>query len=84
MNPKASQAAFSERHFPRPRSLDSASIVLGRVGMSRAAMYAMIRALAFPAPVKIGTRSFWDSYAIDAWIDARIAEQANADVTKQA
>jgi len=52
--------------------------------MSRAAMYAMIRALAFPAPVKIGTRSFWDSYAIDAWIDARIAEQANADVTKQA
>ena len=49
--------------------------VIERVGLRRTAIYDLVKAGAFPAPIKLGRRcSAWPSDAVDAWIHARVAE----------
>ncbi|MBO1110675.1 helix-turn-helix transcriptional regulator [Bordetella petrii] len=44
-----------------------------KTGIGHSAMYELISAGEFPAPVKIGTRAVaWVEEEIDAWIEARI------------
>lgn len=43
-----------------------------RVGLSRATIYRLLKAGAFPAPVRIGARSVaWRASDIDAWVNSR-------------
>ena len=57
-----------ERYFLRIRH------VLARTGKSRSALYADIQAGSFPAPIRLGERAVaWDSYAVDDWMEARVA-----------
>jgi prophage regulatory protein len=50
--------------------------VLGRVGISRSAVYEFVQRRAFPQPVKLGTRcTAWVESEIDGWVGARIAER---------
>ena len=50
--------------------------VLGRVGISRSAVYDLVARGAFPQPVKLGTRcTAWVESEIDGWVRARIAER---------
>lgn len=58
----------NERRFLRIRQ------VLERIGKSRSALYADIQAGSFPAPIRLGERAVaWDSYAVDDWMEARVA-----------
>lgn len=41
------------------------------VGLGKTAVYALVAAGAFPAPVKIGAASRWRSDAVIAWMDAQ-------------
>jgi prophage regulatory protein len=51
--------------------------VLGRVGISRSAVYELVQRGAFPQPVKLGTRcTAWVEEEVGEWIAARIAERA--------
>jgi prophage regulatory protein len=58
------------QHDPIPyyRRLERLQTVLARVGYRRSALYAQVAAGTFPAPLKLGRISAWDSEAIDAWI----------------
>lgn len=62
---------------PRPEPLRFLRIreVLARVGLSKSALYARIRAGAFPRPVQLGTMSLWVESEIDECMAARIAER---------
>lgn len=51
--------------------------IQSRVPFGRAHIYALIRDKKFPAPIKIGRASFWDSSAVDAWIQAHIERCVN-------
>jgi prophage regulatory protein len=58
-----------------PISLLRLPDVLARVGLKKTALYEMIKAGTFPAPIRLGLRcSAWPSDAIDGWVRARIAE----------
>lgn len=47
--------------------------VESRVGMKKSSIYAAVKELSFPAPVRLSRRSVaWSSAAVDAWIAARI------------
>lgn len=48
--------------------------VLKRVGLSRATVYRLINANAFPAPHKIGRRSVWAESEIRTWQRSILAE----------
>lgn len=61
-----------------PRFLRSAEVIQ-RVGLGRSAIYARIRANAFPKQVDLGGVSVWVESEIDAWIAARIAERNAED-----
>ena len=51
--------------------------VLGRVGISRSAVYDLVARGSFPQPVKLGTRcTTWVEGEVNEWIAARIAERA--------
>jgi len=51
--------------------------VLGRVGISRSAIYELVQRGAFPQPVKLATRcTAWVESEIDGWVRARVAERA--------
>ena len=49
--------------------------VLNRVGLRKTAIYKLIRAGAFPRPMKLGRVSGWLEHEIEAWIQARAAER---------
>lgn len=50
-----------------------------RTGLSRSAIYAAVKAGTFPKPVRISERAIgWPESAVQAWIDARIAESREA------
>ncbi len=57
---------------PRPR-LERIAEVARRVGFKKSWIYERIAAGdgGFPAPLKIGSASRWDSRAIDAWLEAQ-------------
>ena len=49
--------------------------VVDRIGLQKSALYKMIRAGDFPAPIKIANRtSVWPERAVDEWIAQRIEE----------
>lgn len=48
---------------------------LAKTGLSRSAMYRLLRAGQFPAPVKIGRSIAFADAEIDAWIAAKLAER---------
>jgi prophage regulatory protein len=44
----------------------------GRIGVSKATLYRLIKAGKFPPPIRITERlSGWDSTEVDAWINAK-------------
>lgn len=46
-------------------------------GLARSTVYKLISEKSFPAPIPLSGRAVaWDSRAIDAWIDSRIAAAA--------
>ena len=48
--------------------------VRDRTGLSRSTLYKLISEGDFPSPVQLAGRSVaWDSQAVDAWIESRIA-----------
>jgi prophage regulatory protein len=49
--------------------------VIGRVNLQRPTIYKLVRAGAFPQPVKVGSASLWVRAEIDDWAQARIAER---------
>jgi prophage regulatory protein len=53
------------------------SVVLQRVPLSKASVYAMMAKGTFPKPLKAGSRSLWLEHEVDAWITA-LAEQRDA------
>lgn len=55
----------------------------GATGLSRSAIYRLIRDEKFPAPVRLTANVVvWPSDEIQAWIDARIAERDAARAEK--
>lgn len=49
--------------------------VQARTSLSRCTIWRLVRAGRFPAPVQISAqRVAWSVAAVDAWIDARLAE----------
>jgi prophage regulatory protein len=59
-----------------PRCLQRLQQVKNRTGMGRSWIYASVANGTFPAPLKIGRASVWDSRAIDTWIDGRVCATA--------
>ena len=46
-------------------------------GLSRSSVYQLIASSKFPPPISLHGRAVaWDSHAIDAWIESRIAAAA--------
>lgn len=46
------------------------------VGLSRSAIYALIKAGTFPRPIPVGVRArAWDASEIDAWVESRRAKR---------
>lgn len=56
-----------------PRKMLRLAEVCETVGLKHAAIYAKIKAKAFPAPVKIGYASRWIESEVQAWIDGHVA-----------
>ena len=53
-----------------------------RTGLSRSTIYARIKNLTFPAPVRLSARSVgWSELAVQRWIDQRLS---NSDAAVQA
>jgi prophage regulatory protein len=70
MTPQSTPTA----HTQHMRSLLRLPSVLARTGLSRTGLYELIRDGSFAKPLPLTGRSVaWDSFAVDAWIDARIA-----------
>jgi prophage regulatory protein len=60
--------------MPHPQSdfLIRLPFVRTRVGLSRSTIYRLLKDGAFPAPVRIGSRSVaWKSSEIDEWVNSR-------------
>lgn len=49
--------------------------VSSQVGLGRTAIYRMIGAGTFPAPVKLGRASRWSQREVQAWLDERKLER---------
>jgi prophage regulatory protein len=71
--PSAAPTAVDSAH-PSRRLLDLHS-VLQRVPISRGRLYQLIAAGAFPRQIKVGARSAWIEFEIDAWVDALAARR---------
>ena len=54
-----------------PVKLLRAAEVMDRCGIGRTMLYGLIKAGAFPAPVKVGRGSRWRSDEIDRWIEGQ-------------
>jgi prophage regulatory protein len=64
-NPKTRERALNRRLVRLPAVIEA-------VGLSRASIYAKIRAGDFPRPVKLGVRAVgWRADAIERWIATR-------------
>lgn len=50
--------------------------VTGQAGLGKSAIYEMITAGTFPAPIKIGCASRWSQLEIQNWIEERKRERA--------
>ena len=62
-------------HIQQSLSLLRLPAVKARVGLCRSTIYNRITEGTFPAPINLGARAVaWDSRAVDAWIESRIAE----------
>lgn len=60
----------------KPRRFLRMTEVIQRVGMSKTAIYARIRAKNFPAPVPLGGGMVaWVESELDAWMDARVQDR---------
>lgn len=44
------------------------------LNLTSTSIYNLIRANAFPAPIKVGKRSLWPKKVIEQWIDQKIRE----------
>lgn len=51
--------------------------VMGRTGMKRAKLYAMVADGKFPEPMKIDGCAVWPASSIDQWISDRITAWQN-------
>jgi len=52
--------------------------VEAQTGLARSTLYKLIGEGKFPAPIPLAGRTVcWDSQAVDAWIQARIAAASN-------
>ena len=52
---------------------------LAKTGLTRTALYAAVNAGTFPKPVRIGLKAIaWPDHELDAWIEGRISERADA------
>lgn len=61
----------------KPRALLRLQRVRARTGLARSTLYKLISEKKFPAPIPLAGRAVaWDSRAVDAWIDSRIAAAA--------
>ena len=60
--------------LPTPRRLLRLGQVLDLTGMQKSWIYSQIAKGRFPAPVKLGGASVWNSAAVDGWIAATLAE----------
>lgn len=61
----------------KPRALLRLQHVQARTGLARSTVYKLVSEKKFPAPIPLAGRAVaWDSQAIDAWIDSRIAAAA--------
>lgn len=56
----------------KPLRLIPLSEVMGRVGLSKATVYAWIKRGEFPAQVRLGASSRWVEGEIENWIEQRI------------
>jgi prophage regulatory protein len=66
---------------PEPLSLLRLPDVIARVGLRKTALYDMVKAGTFPAPIRWGRRAvFWPSDRVENWIRERIAEADAATV----
>ena len=64
-------------HATRTRALLRLQQVQALTGLARSTIYKLISEKRFPAPISPSGRSVaWDSHAIDAWIQSRIAASA--------
>jgi prophage regulatory protein len=50
--------------------------VTDQVGLGKSAIYEMITAGTFPAPIKIGCASRWSQIEVQRWIEERKRERA--------
>jgi len=58
----------------KARALLRQQQVRDRTGLSRSTLYKLISEGDFPSPIQLAGRSVaWDSQAVDAWIESRIA-----------
>lgn len=61
-------------HFRSSRALLRLQQVQALTGLARSTLYKLISEQAFPAPIPLTGRAVaWDSQAVDAWIQSRIA-----------
>jgi len=54
--------------------LERMADLVARVGLKKSQLFALIRNGEFPAPIKCGRSSLFDSAAVDAWITDRIRQ----------
>ena len=54
----------------------TAADIRSRTQLSRSTIQRQVRDGKFPAPIHVGCRTLWPLGAVEAWIDARIAEAA--------
>ena len=69
---------MAEQQFRRLLRLPD---VRRQVGLGRTAIYQRVKSGEFPAPISLsntGRAVAWDSLAIDAWIESRIAAAGRA------
>lgn len=75
-------------HPATPAVTLTAADLLARYGLGRSAVYRAIRDRGFPAPLKLGRRSFWIAAECDRWFSALAAERDRApapdDSTREA
>lgn len=67
-----------QANLPSARRLERLPTVMARTGLHRSFLYRLAKDGQFPAPVKVGGASCWDSWAIDAWIATQIKNQLEA------
>jgi prophage regulatory protein len=60
----------------QPRQLLRLPAVMERVGFRKSWIYREANN-GFPAPIKVGGASVWDSKAIDLWIEAKAGQSKN-------